>query len=102
MLLFQDGIGAGKLDLNSLPLYIAAAWRATEAGSCELGVIVELFQSTDAQFAPAPLERIIRQLGIASREYPQLIFGFSVPEYMSPLGGAEAERLFRDYAAALP
>jgi len=96
------GIGTGKLDLNTLPLYLEAARRATEAEHCELGVIVEMFQQIDAQFAPAPLERIVRQLGIASHEYPKRVFGFSVPEYMSPLGGAEAERLFAEYVAALP
>jgi len=102
MFMFQDGIGAGKLDLNTLPLYMEAARRATEAEHCELGVIVEMFQQIDAQFGPAPLERIVRQLGIASHEYPWRVFGFSVPEYMSPLGGAAAERLFAEYVAALP
>ena len=105
--LFQDGIGARKLDLYELPLYTAAIRSAAESNSRHVVAIVELFHQvsgppldTEAfQAVPAPLERIIRQLEIA-RAYAPTAVAFSVPEYLSPKGGAAAATLYDEYIVA--
>lgn len=101
-LMFQDGIGTGKQRLSFLPLYLAAARDATRANQRELQVIVEVFeQRADVpafRAVPAPLERVERQLELAAAfSTPSGPVAFSVPEYMTPLGGTDAERLFDGY-----
>jgi hypothetical protein len=101
-LMFQDGIGANKQRLSFLPLYLAAARDAARANERELQVIVEVFQQlADAsafRAVPAPLERVERQLGLAGAfSTGGGPIAFSIPEYMTPLGGPDAERLFDGY-----
>jgi hypothetical protein len=99
--LFQDGIGARKLELEDLPPYLQALRAAFEASGPELGIVVELFQQTSdsPQFAavPASIERIRKQLELAGRFATAAIVGFAVPEYMSKSGGRDAEQLLHDY-----
>jgi hypothetical protein len=104
-MLFQDGVGAGKLDVADVPPYLEALARAMATMHREFAVVVELFRqtSTVAPFAavPAPLERVLQQLN-AARAYSDLpIVGFSVPDYLSPSGGIEAERLYHEYLPAM-
>ncbi len=101
---FQDGIGVHKLDLDNLPKYLEALRWACSKESRQLEVVVEVFSQTagvpvsDGIFAaiPAPLSRIKDQLMIAKR-YSSKVIAFSVPEYMTPLGGSQAENLFNEY-----
>jgi hypothetical protein len=104
-LLFQDGIGAGKLTLAELPIYLPLLRRTTDAAGKELGVVVELFvegasgPGTAPGFAavPAPIARIERQLALAARWASGPRVGFSVPDYMSDLAGKAAAGLYADY-----
>ena len=105
-LLFQDAIGAGKLDIDDLPPYFQALHDAFSRGHARVGIVVELFRqtSTSPAFAavPAPIARIRKQLELASRYSSAPIVGFAVPEYMSRTGGRDAERLMNDYLTAAP
>src|SRR5437867_731071 len=68
-LMFQDGVGAGKLAIDDLEPYYAALQQALQ-GPCQFQIVVETFTQVagapldDQMFAarPAPLERIQRQL----------------------------------------
>jgi hypothetical protein len=99
--MFQDGIGARKQRLSFLPLYLEAAREATRASGRELRVIVELFQQVGDgdtfEATSAPLPRIERQLELAVAYSMAGAIGFSMPEYMTPLGGTAAERLYEGY-----
>jgi hypothetical protein len=98
--LFQDGIGAEKLKLDELPIYLGVLAQASKAQSRKLQVVVELFrQASPKPFRahPASWERVARQLEIAGCYSPDGIMAFSVPEYMTPLGGPEADNLFKAY-----
>ena len=104
--LFQDGIGVAKLEVRQFPAYLGAVARAARAHDCDLQAVVETFRQTgglpvsDGPFAaePAPLARILSQMQAAAGHASQLV-AFSVPEYMSPQGGARANALYRDYLA---
>jgi len=105
VVLFQDGIGAGKLEFEYLHLYLAAMRKATEAHSRELQVVVEIFRQVggapfnDERFkvVPTTLERVNRQVELAARYSSSPLIAFSIPEYMTPIGGQEAQRLFQSY-----
>jgi hypothetical protein len=104
-ILFQDGIGAGKLDLESVPLFLQAMRRAAEAGRREFALIVELFEQTrgagpdrDSFHAvPASFARVERQLALAAAHGVPDVLAFSVPDYMTPAAGAQARQLFDSY-----
>jgi hypothetical protein len=85
-----------------LPLYLTAARNATAATGRQLQVIVEIFQQVadarDFRAVPASIDRVERQLEVAGAVSAAAgPVAFSMPEYMTPLGGAAAERLFDDY-----
>lgn len=102
---FQDGIGAGNLRLDHLSLYLAAMQQAVAARERQLQVIVEVFNQLDGpplsekpfRAVPAPLDRIGQQMELAARYSSSPIIAFAVPEYMTPLGGPAAGRLFQSY-----
>lgn len=104
---FQDGIGVDNLRLDHLPDYLAAVAKAVELHSRELQVIVEIFRQVDGppfndhpfRAVPAPLGRIHRQMQLVAQYTSAGTIAFSVPEYMTPLGGSEAGKLFHDYRA---
>ncbi len=106
--LFQDGVGVGKLALEQVPDYLAAAARAARAEERKLAAVVETFRQTageplsDGPFAaePAPLARVLAQIEAAAPHAAELV-AFSVPEYMSPAGGPTAGELYRAYLAHL-
>jgi Domain of unknown function (DUF4434) len=108
--LFQDGIGVGKLDLRHLPLYFAALREAIEHEGGAMWPVVETFTQVAGpprdenpfRAVPAPIERLERQLDLATRHSSGEVLAFSVPEYMTPLGGEEAARLLSDYRRRFP
>lgn len=106
--LFQDGIGADKLELTDLGERLGAVARAVRAQGRELSVVIQTFRDareahrSEPPFSasPAPLARILAQMEAAFAHTPSLI-AFSVPEHMSPQGAAAARALYRDYLAHL-
>ena len=100
LVLFQDGIGAQKLSLEDLPLYLTAVRQAAVSPGRHFQVVVELFQQVSAQpfkARPAPWPRLERQLALASKYSDTGAVGFSVPEYLTPWGGPAAARLSEAY-----
>ena len=100
--MFQDGVGAGKQRLSFLPLYLAAAHEAAQTAGRELQVIVEVFQQLNDpsgfKAVPAPFDRVARQIDLAAMySSTRGPVAFSIPDYMTPLRGVEAERLFQAY-----
>lgn len=104
IVLMQDGVGVHKLEPAEVPLYLQAARNAVQRAGRELRAVVETFRQTggppldDGPFAaePATLERLRRQIETAAAFSPHVV-AFSVPEYMSPAGGAAAGSLYRRY-----
>jgi len=104
-LLFQDGIGAHKLELEYLPPFLSAMKRATAASGRSLAVVVEVFDQTSGpggdssvfSAVPAPLARIDRQIALAAQFATPDIVAFSVPEYMTPAAGEASRRLLEGY-----
>ncbi len=101
-LFFQDGIGAGKLELDTLPKYLDSLRTSLAQSDCQLQIVVELFEQISAPdeaflAKPASLDRIEQQIAI-SRQFSDLgPLAFSVPDYMSPEAGDVASALFRQY-----
>jgi hypothetical protein len=91
---FQDGIGAGKMTLDLWPAYLRAL---EDALGKRLRVVVELFESAGEQMGPAPVERIQHQVELARRLSRGHLAAFSMPEYLTPLGGPGAARNFQQY-----
>jgi hypothetical protein len=98
---FQDGVGVNKLELDELPLYLRALRAAADNNGRLVQVVVELFRQTGGppidnsvfRAVPGSPDRIRAQLRLAAEYSTGGIIGFSVPEYMSPLGGAAAGEL---------
>lgn len=86
--LFQDGVGAGKLDLEEAPLYLEAVRRAVEGRGREMGTVVELFRQVGGppldggpfRATAADPARVRRQLEIARGAIGAI--GFTVPDYL--------------------
>jgi hypothetical protein len=105
VLLFQDGIGTHKLELPYAALYLAAMKRAAAESGHSLGVVVELFEQVggpplnDGPFkaVPASMDRLAQQLVLAGNASTAEVLAFSVPDYMVPAAGPQAQRLFDDY-----
>ncbi|HEY3453314.1 MAG TPA: DUF4434 domain-containing protein [Bryobacteraceae bacterium] len=105
--LFQDGVGVNKLGLNDVPVYLEAIRGASDKNHRCLWVVVELLRQTagpplnQSAFSAVPgsMDRIVCQIAIASKYSSGEIVGFSVPEYMTPLGGEAANKLFEEYHA---
>lgn len=109
LVLLQDGVGAAKLELDELAAYLPPLRAALEPTSARLGVVIELFTARPEPagegggFAatPAPLARVERQIALARRYASGPLVVFSVPDYMSPFAGPDAERLYASYRARL-
>lgn len=101
--LFQDGIGAGKLTLENWPGYLQALGRSLGR---RLTVVVECFEAAEGEAGfrarPAAMERIRRQVELAGRYSKNAPVVFSLPEYATPLGGEAAARLYDDWRRVLP
>jgi len=101
LLLFQDGVGEGKLALADLARYQASVASAVQRVGAQFGAVVELFRLTaNGERVPASFGRIRDQLAVANRfsDFPPV--AFSVPDYMSDLPGKEATDLFSRFALA--
>lgn len=92
-LLFQDGIGVGKLTLESLPAYENALAKKLRKRFTPVVEIFEQVRSDPFAAVPALPDRIRRQLAIAGTAGVRKAVAFSIPEYMSPLGGEAAIKL---------
>jgi hypothetical protein len=98
--LFQDGIGAGKLKLDGLSIYLESLRQAVQTQQRQLQVVVELFHQTcerPFRAQPASWQSVLCQLNLASRFATRGIVAFSIPEYMTPSGGPKADKLFNSY-----
>ncbi len=94
-LLFQDGVGVKKLTITQAGEY-AQAFRQ-KLGK-KITPVIEIFEQVESdpfRAVPAPQERILQQLQVLSSAGLTRPVAFSIPEYMSPLGGEEADQLFR-------
>ncbi len=59
---FQDGIGAQKLRISSLPLYLKAIVRAVQHQGRRLNIVVELFRQIQSEpFQAAPTLQSLQQ-----------------------------------------
>jgi len=102
---FQDGIGAHKLDFRYLSLYLSAIKRAVVGRGRALSIVVELFDQVDGppigkgafKAVPTDVDRLARQLALAAESSTIGVFAFSVPDYMVPGAGPDAQKLFSDY-----
>lgn len=98
--LFQDGIGAGKMTLAAWPAYLEAL--RGRLGR-RLEVVVEIFEQRPVQAGfdavPAPLDRIRLQAELARRATRRPPLCFSLPDYATPQAGPAAAELFRALAA---
>jgi sugar phosphate isomerase/epimerase len=94
--LFQDGIGAGKMTLAAWPAYLEAL--RAKLGR-RLDVVVEIFESRHAeggfQAVPAGVERVRAQAELARRSTRRPPLCFSLPDYAVPQAGPAAAELFR-------
>jgi hypothetical protein len=100
LLLFQDGVGEGKVAIEDIPLYYEPLNRAVSRTGGQLGAVVELFSlMPNGQRVPAMIARIREQIAAADRltSFPPV--AFSVPDYMSNLAGPEASGLLANFLA---
>jgi len=101
LLLFQDGVGEGKVALENIGLYYAALDRAVRGVGAQLGAVVELFTLTpDGYRLPATVGRIRQQIATASRLTSFPIVAFSVPDYMSHFAGRQAGDLLSNFLSS--
>ena len=98
LLLFQDGVGEGKVALENVGLYYEALDRAVRSVGAQLGAVVELFSVTsDGRRLPATIDRIRKQIAVANRLTNFPMVAFSVPDYMSELAGRRASDLLSNF-----
>ena len=98
--LFQDGVGAGKMTLTAWPAYLEAL--RARLGK-RLDVVVEIFEArgsgADFQAVPAPLDRIRLQAEMVRRATRRRPLCFSLPDYAAPQAGEAAAALFEALAS---
>jgi len=98
LLLFQDGVGEGKVALENIGLYYEALNRAIRGAGAQMGGVVELFRlMPDGRRLPATVDRIREQIGIASRLTSFPAVAFSIPDYMSHFAGRQASDLLSSF-----
>lgn len=86
------------MTLELWPAYLRAL---SEGLGKRLRVVVELFEMAEAGggvvLRPAPLWRVARQCEVAREFGRGKLSSFSMVEYLTPLGGAEAGKNFERY-----
>jgi len=100
LLLFQDGVGEGKVAIEDIALYYGPLDAAVRRAGGQLGAVVELFSlMPDGRRVPALIGRIHEQIATAGRltSFPPV--AFSVPDYMSSLAGQQAGGLLTNFLA---
>ena len=101
LLLFQDGVGEGKVALENIGLYYEALDRAVRGVGAQLGAVVELFSlMPDGRRLPAVAGRIREQIAAANRLTSFPTIAFSIPDYMSHLAGRQAGDLLSNFLAS--
>jgi Domain of unknown function (DUF4434) len=108
LVLFQDGVGAGKLQLEQVAAYLDAVGNAARVNKRELRTVVEVFRQTSGppltqgpfEAVPASLESIQRQLELAAAHSSGNL-AFGIPEHLCPLGGPQAAQLYEGYVDEL-
>jgi Domain of unknown function (DUF4434) len=101
LLLFQDGVGEGKVALENIGLYYAALDRALRGIGAQLGAVVELFTLTpDGRRLPARVGRIREQISAANRLTSFPVVAFSIPDYMSHFAGPQAGDLLSTFLSS--
>ena len=96
LLLFQDGVGEGKVALEDIGLYYTALDRAVRSVGAQMGAVVELFSlMPDGRRQPAMIGRIRAQIAVANRLTSFPAVAFSIPDYMSSSRGAAGKRSAR-------
>jgi len=100
-LLFQDGVGAGKLEPDELDYYLPVLAERLGAAGRALSVVVELFEADPERpdhFRPAPPARVSEQLSRAAGSgLPPATF--ALPHYADPAAGPAAAELAEALAA---
>lgn len=102
-LLFQDGVGAGKLEPDEVSVVLGPLAASLAGRPARFQVIVEIFRQTggppldDGPFRAvlAPVERIRAQIATARSLSEGGVIAFSAPEYLLSSLGPEAERVSR-------
>ena len=101
LLLFQDGVGEGKVALDNIGLYYEALDRAVRSAGAQLGAVVELFTlMPDGRRLPAMAGRIRAQIAAANRLTSFPAVAFSIPDYMSHLSGRQASDLLSNFLSS--
>jgi hypothetical protein len=101
LLLFQDGVGEGKVALENIGMYYGALDRAVRSVGAQLGAVVELFSlMPDGRRLPAVAGRIREQIAAANRLTSFPTIAFSIPDYMSHLAGRKAGDLLSNFLAS--
>lgn len=102
-LYFQDGVGVHKLSPSEAADYVRALAQKLIPQGRQVITVVEAFTQVDGSpvndkpFAakPAPLARLHEQVALARAAGAMAAAFFTVPNYMSSLGGADAAALGR-------
>jgi hypothetical protein len=101
LLLFQDGVGEGKVALENIGLYYRTLDRAVRSVGAQLGAVVELFsRMPDGRRLPAMAGRIREQITVANRLTSFPAIAFSIPDYMSHLAGHQASDLLSNFLSS--
>ena len=99
-ILFQDGVGAGKLTAGQAASYLEAL--KAGAGKAHLIPIVELFRIVpDGTILPAPLSRIMDQIDAVAPYASPTLAAFSIPDHMLSSSEPRATALHRDWRAMM-
>jgi hypothetical protein len=101
LLLFQDGVGEGKVALEDIGLYYETLDRAVRGVGAQFGAVVELFSlMPDGRRVPAMVGRIREQIAAANRLTSFPAVAFSIPDYMSHLAGRQAGDLLSNFLSS--
>jgi len=101
--LFQDGVGAGKLSLDQLETYLNHFHSHLEDADHRFGVIVELFEFTKNNskqphaLQSAQFSRVSQQIFLAQQYSTLPITVFSAPDYLKSDGDQQSRKLYRDW-----
>jgi hypothetical protein len=97
--LYQDGLGTERLLPSESAAYLEALATSMPRTGPRLRVIVETFApaADSLGFVPAPMERIAIQLRQAQHFAGDDIVAFSIPDYLHPVAGHQAELLHGNY-----